>query len=480
MQDVESSSSCTCLCGRSFTQPSALSKHKRACPKSKKRLSGALGKAKQLWVGRKRQRLGHAPEDPQSPPPGLIRAPSPMVEDPIEVCDDDFMYSESQNAQLTLTFAVLQPMVADVIQPDDAHLTMMERMPWTRRPDRQPPRRFRDVLPQPLVPLASANITPSNAFSDVQSLSTSAVAEPEGTGPSSIAQVGSRIRRILTTPWNLFGLSRTYHATDIPSYDPEEQVSMHDLSNIPSHSNHPDSTSLFHPYPNHNAFRLGDWFWNGGVQKSQASFNELMDIIDGPDFKLEDVRDIKWDQINKKLGAEDEGEWMDEDAGWTHTPVTVSVPFQLRRGVPTEPHDGPRNYVVREFYHRNLVSVIREKLSGLNDCHLFHFEPYELNWQQATTQDPVRVYGELYTSPAFISAHQDLQDSPGEPGCDLPRVVAALMFWSDVTHLTAFGNAKLWPLYMFFGNESKYRRCRPSCHLCEHVAYFQTVSVLLP
>jgi hypothetical protein len=49
------------------------------------------------------------------------------------------------------------------------------------------------------------------------------------------------------------------------------------------------------------------------------------------------------------------------------------------------------------------------------------------------------------------------------------------MFWSDATHLTAFGNAKLWPCYMFFGNESKYRRCKPSCNLCSHVAYFQTV-----
>jgi hypothetical protein len=62
--------------------------------------------------------------------------------------------------------------------------------------------------------------------------------------------------------------------------------------------------------------------------------------------------------------------------------------------------------------------------------------------------NPVRVQGELYTSPAFVDAHQELQDSPAEPGCNLPRVIAALMFWSDATHLTAFGNAKLWPLYM--------------------------------
>lgn len=52
------------------------------------------------------------------------------------------------------------------------------------------------------------------------------------------------------------------------------------------------------------------------------------------------------------------------------------------------------------------------------------------------------------------------------------------MFWSDATQLTSFGNAKLWPCYLFFGNKSKYRRCRPSCNLCCHVAYFEDASIL--
>src|ERR1700692_4795001 len=53
------------------------------------------------------------------------------------------------------------------------------------------------------------------------------------------------------------------------------------------------------------------------------------------------------------------------------------------------------------------------------------------------------------------------------------------MFWSDATQLTSFGNAKLWPTYMYFGNESKYRRCKPSCHLSNHVAYFETVCLYI-
>jgi hypothetical protein len=50
-----------CVCGRTFSQPYALTNHQRTCKKRKSRLSSALAKAKDLWVNRKRPRL-KAPE----------------------------------------------------------------------------------------------------------------------------------------------------------------------------------------------------------------------------------------------------------------------------------------------------------------------------------------------------------------------------------------------------------------------------------
>jgi hypothetical protein len=49
------------------------------------------------------------------------------------------------------------------------------------------------------------------------------------------------------------------------------------------------------------------------------------------------------------------------------------------------------------------------------------------------------------------------------------------MFASDATMLALFGTAKLWPLYVCFGNDSKYRRAKPSENLSEQVAYFEKV-----
>lgn len=164
--------------------------------------------------------------------------------------------------------------------------------------------------------------------------------------------------------------------------------------------------------------------------------------------------------------------------GWVKTRVDISVPMQRTSLKKSAPHIPPKTYTVGNFYHRPFMSVIREKLRSAHDDQLFHYEPFELLWQPFTTKPAKRIHGELYTSQEFLDVHQRLQDSPPEPGCDLPRVVVALMFWSDVTHLTSFGNAKLWPLYMAFGNESKYRRCRPSLSLFNHVAYFEKVNSL--
>jgi hypothetical protein len=241
------------------------------------------------------------------------------------------------------------------------------------------------------------------------------------------------------------------------------------------------NTHDFRPFPNKNSFLLSDWYWNQGIQKSQNSFRDLLAIVGNPEFEPDDVRCIPWSKINAKLGHndldgeglvdEEDKEWMDEDRGWKRSPINISVPFHHRAKNP-----GAKNYHAGYLYHRSLGGVIREKLRNAQDNQGFHYEPFEVFWRPTDSCPDVRVHSELYTSPAFLDAHRQLQESPGEPGCDLPRVVVAMMFSSDATHLTAFGTAQLWPCYLFFGNESKYRRCKPSSNLCNHVAYFQAVS----
>jgi hypothetical protein len=296
-----------------------------------------------------------------------------------------------------------------------------------------------------------------------------------------------RTLRFFRTLPNVFGLSRQYYNSHLPTHDPEEVTALENLTlthsdqegldlSMPAsaiqHEGGEDSDT-FHPYPNKSSFLLGNWFWNGGLQKSQKSFKELLRIINDTEFRREDIRATRWNLIDNQLGssAEDADGCMPfEGAGWKKTAVNIKIPIHNRADNP-----GVHDYLTADLYHRSLVSVIQERLANERNDELFHYQPYELLWHRGQSGGPIRVHGELYTSEAFIQAHRELQESPPEPGCDLERVVVALMFWSDSTHLASFGNSKLWPCYMFFGNESKYRRCKPSCRLCNHVAYFNHV-----
>lgn len=102
--------------------------------------------------------------------------------------------------------------------------------------------------------------------------------------------------------------------------------------------------------------------------------------------------------------------------------------------------------------------------------------PYEEFVQTSPDQPPIRVYGETYTANAHIQFHKDVQDSPRPPGDTMEHVVAAIMLWSDSTHLANFGNAALWPCYLAFGNQSKYTRAKPTSFSSHHLAYIPSVS----
>ena len=291
----------------------------------------------------------------------------------------------------------------------------------------------------------------------------------------------SPVKRILNSARNIFGLYRQYYAAHFPDHDPDENIALNDLKDTSMDLSCGPPHHDYYPYSNQSSFLLGEWYWNGGEKKSQSSFQNLLKIIGHPEFRPEDIAGKNWRAIDAHLSDgehcksfnEDHDDWedMEDDVGhWIKTPIKINIPFHKRMLNP-----GQKEFNAGILHHRKLTSVIREKLTRPSTHPYIHFEPYSLFWQPSEAAEPVRVYGELFTSEAFIKAHRELQESPGEPGCDLPRVVIGLMFASDATQLTSFSTAKLWPAYLMIGNESKDRRSKPSCHAFEHVAYLETV-----
>lgn len=136
-------------------------------------------------------------------------------------------------------------------------------------------------------------------------------------------------RHVLKSPYNKFGLFRQYYAVDYPTHDPDAEAKLSDVPN--SAKSGFSSATLFRPYPNKNAFLLGEWYWNSGIQNSKESFKQLINIVSNQSFDPADVRNIRWDSLNKNLGESSNPDdiWLDEpDAGWTEAKITLSIPFQ--------------------------------------------------------------------------------------------------------------------------------------------------------
>lgn len=133
--------------------------------------------------------------------------------------------------------------------------------------------------------------------------------------PSFTALVGP-----IDTPKNTFGVFRRYHGVELPTHDPEREVDLAMLSNIPNQTSASDPMACvdpYYPYPNRASFLLGNWYWSGGSQKSQADFKALIEIVGDESFSPADIKDTRWRKINTELSTNDwdKGEWYDEDAG---------------------------------------------------------------------------------------------------------------------------------------------------------------------
>ncbi|KAJ3508461.1 hypothetical protein NMY22_g16610 [Coprinellus aureogranulatus] len=286
------------------------------------------------------------------------------------------------------------------------------------------------------------------------------------------------------TQTNEFGLAKHYWTTEERPHDPDAYISISDiLDNEPGDTDSINQLAYdkrYYPFPNLSSYLIGQWFWND-KEKSRDSLRQLISIITSYGFKPEELLLANWDGIRAMLSSSEyedgpESAWVDDGVSWQTASVTIEVPFNH-----TALESGSKPYTVEGFRFRPLISVIRAKLEDSGHFDHFHLVPYELQWQTGRSAGTSRVYGELYYSSAFLDAYEQVQSLPPEPEDDhLPRYIVALMFSSDGTTLASFGNASLWPLYMWFGNESKYRRSKVSLNLVELVAHFQKVGLGIP
>jgi len=306
------------------------------------------------------------------------------------------------------------------------------------------PARYEDVNPEPLRPLEEEDEQPTAALPRLRLI------------------VRNRVR----TAANFFGLLREYLYR--PSFDPDSFVPEEDLHRAGGTDPVfvlPTSPSV---HRNESVEMLMNWKDSGTSTKSDAEVNRLVNgVLLDPNFKLEDLQGFNVARENQRSDAAEKKSPLFDS--FQTADINIEVPSGTS-GIP------PGTFSVPGLVYRKLTAVIQAAFSSPLASH-FHFLPFKL-FHRSPSGEEERVFSEVYNSDAFIEEHKNVQRAPlppDEPDCKLEKVVAALMVWSDSTHLANFGTAKLWPIYFLFGNVSKYIHGQPNSGACQHVAYIPSL-----
>ena len=315
------------------------------------------------------------------------------------------------------------------------------------------PQRFRDDLPPPAPPVIPGPIP----------------LEPN---------IGPDVEPIFTPDFrseqNSFGVFRLYKGGK-PTFNPDDSEVINTEPPNPLHHGPPlDHLPSYHPFDNPTIFRLISWYYNGSNTKSISDLNKLVnDILLSEDFSQEHLKGFEAGKEYKRLDdyQKDPGSGLAAQDGWIEASVPISLPcdgFSFR----TEA-DAPV-FNVEGLLYRKPLEVIKVAFTE-SAAQQFHTSPFEEFWKPSPDAVPERLYSEIYNSDAFIEEHTRIRSQP-RPDCNLETVVASIMLWSDSTHLTSFGNASLWPIYLYLGNQSKYTRGKPTSFAGHHMAYIPKVS----
>ncbi|KAH8093841.1 hypothetical protein BXZ70DRAFT_897117 [Cristinia sonorae] len=237
------------------------------------------------------------------------------------------------------------------------------------------------------------------------------------------------------------------------------------------------------PYPNLSSFLLARHHWLGGETKTLANRDSLLALLTSEVYRNEDIKGVDFEKLEKQLFEQaEDAVWGAVRDGWTQSSVPIGLPSNekstaasRRAASAAQQRQNRIPLSVPGFWHKNLCHEIRRVLSTDPAVARFVWDPHYLEYSPGPGQRSEKVHGELYNSPAFIQEDLHLQNSPPEEGCNLPRVILACMFASDATQVTQWGQKKVWPNYLYFGNQSKYERARPSMHAGHLVGYFPSL-----
>ena len=318
--------------------------------------------------------------------------------------------------------------------------------------------------------------------------------EPEPEPEPPVEEQSDLVASQITTKPNLFGVFQKYSSFSISSHNPKDTdpfsdipFAQHgsaasrsattksigsDLANpLTQNGSDPLATSI-----NPTRDLLLGWWSTKGPSDGIGSLGTLVNCLTHPLFNISELQNFNpastLHQFEQTNLSSTPGTMLTPGDSWKTGTVKIKVPCT---GFKQREEDAPE-FAVDGILYCDAVEVITNELMDPDSFKNLHTKPFEEWWKLGKSDDPVRVYSEVYTSDAMLEVERSIQEAlRTTAGPQLETFVVVALLYSDSTHLASFGSASLWPVYLYIGNLSKYVWAKPTSFSAHHIAYLPTV-----
>ncbi|KAI0753029.1 hypothetical protein C8Q80DRAFT_1217334 [Daedaleopsis nitida] len=220
------------------------------------------------------------------------------------------------------------------------------------------------------------------------------------------------------------------------------------------------------------------------AQKECEEANERarQEVLTQPEFDKDELTGFSVDRENRCLDefSTTPSRSFNKNDGWREASVELSMPKEKHK------HESEATapvFTVPGIWVRNFTTLIRDACKDAIS-HRYHWVPFKLfhrspsSTASTTSTSEEQLYSKVYNCNTMNIEHEAIQAAPRDPGDsdDIEYVVAPILVYSDSTHLTNFGTASLWPIYIWLGTLTKYLHIKPSMFAAHHLAYITTLS----
>ncbi|KAG1841470.1 hypothetical protein C8R48DRAFT_620144, partial [Suillus tomentosus] len=235
--------------------------------------------------------------------------------------------------------------------------------------------------------------------------------------------------------------------------------------------------NFFMPFLNVIIFFLMCWFHSSSNMKPLSELDCLINKVIL--IKVFDKADLQGFYAAKKV------EYLDiyyGDPGDIHSLFSandVSVKIYISTdGVMHQSLDHAPEFSDPSLFYYHPIKVTKNAFCEASAKH-FHFTPFKQHYCSNSDALPQCIYSEIYTSPAMLEEYNHICSQSCKDVCTLETVAAAIMFWSDSTHLASFGTTSLWLIYLFLRISIKIYTGENVCICCiSYCVYTQGSSII--